>query len=334
MIAGGFARCRFAMKIVCPQCRTAYDVTPAALGSHGRQVRCARCKTMWVAEPPNLAANVIPLSRQDGRVVPPPPSAPAATPAPPAGAPVTSPSDPLGPAPAAEVAIPEAADEATAEASAAVASEPAVEDAVPAEAADAAAAEATPEPGQTTDAAESAPAAADAVDIESAAVRRLPPRRLSKRSARQAWRSQALGAAILVLVAINIGLLLGRTQVVRALPQTASLFESIGLPVNLRDLGFKDIKTTQELHDGVTILVIEGTIVSTGAEAADVPRLRFSIGAANGHEIYAWTALPTRTRLAPGETLPFRTRLASPPEQGRTVQVRFFARHDLASGLR
>jgi hypothetical protein len=66
----------------------------------------------------------------------------------------------------------------------------------------------------------------------------------------------------------------------------------------------------------------------------DVPRLRFAISAANGHEIYAWTALPTRAKLSPGEVLPFRTRLASPPEQGRTVKIRFFNRRDIATGLR
>jgi hypothetical protein len=89
-----------------------------------------------------------------------------------------------------------------------------------------------------------------------------------------------------------------------------------------------------EQHDGSPILVVAGEIVPTGSSPVDVPRLRFSIQAENGHEIYAWTALPTRSRLAPGETLPFRTRLASPPEQGRTIEVRFFNRLDIASGMR
>jgi hypothetical protein len=80
--------------------------------------------------------------------------------------------------------------------------------------------------------------------------------------------------------------------------------------------------------------VVDGTIVATGRKVVDVPRVRFAIQAANGHEIYAWTTLPTRTKLAPGEALPFRSRLASPPEQGRSVKIRFFNRQDIASGLR
>jgi hypothetical protein len=142
-----------------------------------------------------------------------------------------------------------------------------------------------------------------------------------------------LTAAIVMLGLVDIALILGRNDIVRAMPQTASLYEMIGLPVNLRHLIFKDIKTTQEQHDGSTILLVEGTIVATGYKAIDVPRLRFALSAANGHEIYAWTALPTRTRLAPGETMPFRTRLASPPEQGRSVKIRFFNRRDIAAGL-
>ena len=53
-------------------------------------------------------------------------------------------------------------------------------------------------------------------------------------------------------------------------------------------------------------------------------RLRNGIG----HEVYAWTALPTRPLLGSGDGLPFRTRLASPPPDGRDVIVRFFNRRD------
>ena len=41
-----------------------------------------------------------------------------------------------------------------------------------------------------------------------------------------------------------------------------------------------------------------------------------------------------RSILAPGETAAFRTRLASPPADGRDVIVRFFNRRDLLAGMR
>src|SRR5262249_17638633 len=37
------------MQIVCPNCTTTYDVPAAKFGGEGRSVRCARCRTVWVA---------------------------------------------------------------------------------------------------------------------------------------------------------------------------------------------------------------------------------------------------------------------------------------------
>jgi hypothetical protein len=170
-------------------------------------------------------------------------------------------------------------------------------------------------------------------DIETIAARRAKSRRPLRKPGKSAWQISPVAALIAALIAIDTGLVIWRADVVRMLPQTAPLFEHIGLPVNLRGLTFTNLRTSYEDQDGVGILVIEGNIVATSREIVDVPRLRFAIESGNGHEIYAWTALPNRTRLAPGESLPFRSRLASPPEQGRSMNVRFFNRQDLASGL-
>jgi hypothetical protein len=114
----------------------------------------------------------------------------------------------------------------------------------------------------------------------------------------------------------------------------ASFYASFGMPVNLRGLEFTDLKISNETHDGVPVLVVEGIIVSTASMPVDVPRLRFALRSASGAEVYAWTALPTETVLEPGQRLPFRSRLASPPAEGHDVQVRFFNRRDAAAGLR
>jgi hypothetical protein len=125
-----------------------------------------------------------------------------------------------------------------------------------------------------------------------------------------------------------VGLLGWRTNVVMASPQLASLYAMIGLPVNLRGLVFDDVKTSQEMHDGVAVLVIEGAIANVARTALDVPRLRFAMVNSGGNEVYTWTALPPRSTLANGDKLPFRTLLASPPADGREVVVRFYNRRD------
>jgi hypothetical protein len=136
---------------------------------------------------------------------------------------------------------------------------------------------------------------------------------------------------IVVLAGILLGALNWRAAVVRHFPQTASLYAAVGLPVNLRGLFFENVRSTGEFHDGVTVLVVEGTIVNLTRHTLEVPRLRLALRNNLGHEVYAWTALPTKTTLGSGNGLPFRARLASPPPDGRDVIVRFFNRRDAGS---
>lgn len=39
------------MRIVCPSCQATYDVPDATLGGAPRQVRCAKCSTVWGVDP-------------------------------------------------------------------------------------------------------------------------------------------------------------------------------------------------------------------------------------------------------------------------------------------
>jgi hypothetical protein len=139
--------------------------------------------------------------------------------------------------------------------------------------------------------------------------------------------------AVLALLLLDLGLIGWRADIVRAVPQTASLYAAIGLPVNLRGLVLADITTETVTNDGMPVLLIQGRIASTAKRTVDVPRLRFAVRNAAGNEIYTWTALPDRSLLAPGETLAFQSRLASPPPESRDMLVRFFNRHDLGVGI-
>jgi len=174
-----------------------------------------------------------------------------------------------------------------------------------------------------------APAGPLAEDIETVAARRA----WQQAAKRRRWHASGWSTAILALIAVNLALVGWRANVVRWLPQTASLYAAIGLPVNLRGLVFTNITTEKEAQESAPVLVVDGAIVNDSKRSVDVPRLRFAIRDQDGHEIFTWTALPARNALMPGETLPFRTRLASPPHDGQEVLVRFFNRRDLAAGL-
>ena len=167
-------------------------------------------------------------------------------------------------------------------------------------------------------------------DIESVAARRA---RAAARRRRDRLRVP-LPVAIVALIALCVALLGWRRDVVRYAPQLASFYSAIGLPVNLRGLAFTDLKIGNEIHDGVPVLVVEGMIVSMVSTPVDVPRLRFALRNATGAEVYSWTAQPSQPVLGAFETMPFRSRLASPPAEGHDIQVRFFTRRDAVAGLR
>jgi hypothetical protein len=135
----------------------------------------------------------------------------------------------------------------------------------------------------------------------------------------------AMGALLLALV-------IWRADIVRLLPQTATFYRMVGLEVNLRGLAFKDIKITNETVEGKPVLVIEGMIVGQTGKPVELPRLRFSVRDEQGAEIYAWNAVLEQPVLKPGERAYFKSRLASPPPEGRNIDVRFFNKRDLAGG--
>jgi predicted Zn finger-like uncharacterized protein len=141
-----------------------------------------------------------------------------------------------------------------------------------------------------------------------------------------------LPTACAAMGALVAALVVWRADIVRLLPQTANFYKMVGLEVNLRGLLFKDVKVTTETVGGKPVLVIEGVIVSETRKSADVPRLRFSVRDGQGAEIYAWNTVLEQTALKPGDYTRFKSRLASPPAEGRSIDIRFFNKHDIAGG--
>ncbi|MEA2944902.1 MAG: hypothetical protein QOI40_232 [Alphaproteobacteria bacterium] len=315
------------MQIVCPNCATSYRVETSSLGAAGRSVRCVRCRNVWFAHDPEALPAIAQAHRSDIEAL----ASSIVTVAYDDPVPQTSAADELEytfePQPA--FADPPAAtgDADHPPALAPDTSGPWPQLGEPITIADA--------PGlvpmqQNAELPQDAAAGGLPEDIETFAARRMR----EKARKRSRWASSGLPLAILALVALNAALIGWRADVVKVAPQTASLYAAIGLPVNLRGLSFTDVKTMTESHDGVQVLVVEGTIASTSQRVVEVPRLRFSVRNRSGQEVYAWTALPGRSGLAPGETLAFRSRLASPPPDTAEVLVRFFNRRDLVAGIK
>ncbi|HET7122683.1 MAG TPA: MJ0042-type zinc finger domain-containing protein [Bradyrhizobium sp.] len=288
------------MHIVCPHCTTSYAIDMATLGAAGRTVRCSRCKEVWLARPEDAAevkASALAMAE--------------------AGHPAAN------------------ADAA----------------------ADLDALARTDDGGaQQTPVIDSPSISADwPVDGEGSS--RLAgsdwpstARHDAAMAARQhqAWfqkllRPQArlrppgkpfitLPTICAAMGALVLALVIWRVDVVRLLPQAAAFYKLVGLEVNVRGLSFKDVKITTETIEGKPVLVIEGVIVGLAPKPVELPRLRFSVRDAQGAEIYAWNALLEQAVLNPGERAWFKSRLASPPPEGRNIDVRFFSKRDIAGG--
>jgi predicted Zn finger-like uncharacterized protein len=313
------------MLIVCPSCTTSYLIDPASVGQAGRTVRCARCKKTWFAGGPKSAPAVSEfvdsvIAEAEAQSAdsysagsPPLPEAPRPHDEAPAAEAFAEPPpalpqiEPIASPTAHDnglVPQPDAAPESLAFAEAPSLVPPIAH---------------APLPGAADD---------DGEDVDTFTARRarLKTRRQQKK------RSSRWTAIVLVLFAFNVALIGSRGEVVRYFPQTASLFAAVGLPVNLRNLKFDNVRITKDTIDGANTLVIEGMIVNTIGKPAEVPRLRFAARNTSGQEVYTWTALPTRSILGAGESLEFSSRLVSPPADANDVMVRFFNANDAMAG--
>ena len=284
------------MHIVCPHCTTSYAIDLATLGAAGRTVRCSRCKEVWLARPEDavdMAARVPAMASAGGNP---------------------------------------AAGDASSEWNTGGRQEEAEGEHVPVVDSPSISAEAPAGSGDTD-----WPTVArnDVQDAETVA----PPRQswlgriLKRRSLPRAAGRPLIGlpTACAAMGALVLALLIWRVEMVRLLPQTALFYKMVGLDVNVRGLTFKDVKITSETVEGQPVLVIEGVITGEVRKAVELPRLRFSVRDAQGAEIYAWNAVLEQAVLKPGERAWFKSRLASPPPEGRNIDIRFFSKRDIAS---
>jgi predicted Zn finger-like uncharacterized protein len=283
------------MHIVCPHCTTSYAIRLETLGPAGRTVRCSRCKEVWLARPEDAV-------------------------------------DVAAPMPAMAAASQSAASDVAAEWEAMARQEdertPVVDS--PSISADLPADDAVQQDWPSV-AREDAEAHADA---EAKPRRRLPRRFRLPALPRIRMPAASLPTACAAMAALIVALVVWRSDVVRLLPQTALFYRVVGLEVNLRGLAFKDIKITNDNVDGQSVLVIEGMIVGETRKPVELPRLRFAVRDAQGAEIYAWNTVLEQPVLKPGERAHFKSRLASPPAEGRAIDIRFFNKRDLAAGGR
>jgi predicted Zn finger-like uncharacterized protein len=302
------------MLIVCSTCAISYDVELASLQPNGRQVRCVRCRAVWHATP-RRADKLLAAAEAIG---PEPQVAQA-----PAGAFAEEPALQTADEPLADGGEWAAPDELPAAA-------PAAAEMVAGDLGAAVEVEAPSiapvdlDDGQPPIEVEADPAAEPLEDIETYAARH------NKRGFRRPslhWPLSNLQSAILALIIADAILVGWRNDFVRILPQTASFYSMLGLSVNLRGLALDGVTTTTEQHEGVPILVVEGSVANDTRKIVDVPRLKFVVRRQRGNLFLDRRAAAREPAAGRSRVVPQPSRLAAAGRTRRAGAFRHPPRH-------
>lgn len=141
---------------------------------------------------------------------------------------------------------------------------------------------------------------------------------------RQAAISGALWAGVAISLAAVLGVvILFRESVVRAWPQTASAYATIGLPVNPTGLVIENVQREPSLEDGHPTLVVSGTIRNIVGRGVLAPPLRISLLNAQGKRVAGQITSFADPQVPSGASRSFRTSIPDPPFSAVTLQVDF-----------
>jgi len=131
-------------------------------------------------------------------------------------------------------------------------------------------------------------------------------------------RRSGLVLVLLLLVALGAGAYFQRTQVMRYLPQTASLYGLVGLvgAPSSQGLQLHDVAYRLEDVGGTSSLIISGKVMNVGRDYRLLPDLKVMLLDGDMEATDTWALRTTAEGLAPGATTVFEAVYANPPRTG------------------
>jgi predicted Zn finger-like uncharacterized protein len=137
-----------------------------------------------------------------------------------------------------------------------------------------------------------------------------------------------LGACVLAPVAAAASF---PESVVGIAPVTVRAYDALGYSVNIYGLEVRRVEQQYAVVDGVRVLSIKGEVSNVSNSTQKIPWLRFGLKDGQQLEVYNWTLDTGARPLRAGESTNFVTRVASPPETAKNLQIRFAHRDEIGS---
>lgn len=150
--------------------------------------------------------------------------------------------------------------------------------------------------------------------------------RQRRRKRRAAWAGLAAMTLSPILVAGCFP-----EQVVAAIPASIRVYDWLGRSVNLYGLEIRQVDLQYLVVDGRKVIAIKGDLSNISSSVRKIPWLRFSLCSTDSAELFHWTLNTEARPLRPGESTSFVTRLASPPEAARNLEIRFARADEIGS---
>ncbi len=126
---------------------------------------------------------------------------------------------------------------------------------------------------------------------------------------------------LLVTLLFIAGLSIIREPIVRLFPDLASLYETVGLKVNIRGFEIKNVRSEKVVETTGPVLIITGELENISDSIAQTPKLRFGLETNTHEEIYHWEHELSVPTIVPGGQANFQSRLPTPPPLGRHLTV-------------